>query len=81
MLHLKSKVLQEIEQIPEDKLADLYNFIHQFRLKLERRKATEGVSFLAFAGCWTDLSDEVFDEFIEDVNTRRQNAFARRRAS
>jgi hypothetical protein len=33
---LIQKIVQELQDIPEDKLAELYDLIHYFRLGLER---------------------------------------------
>jgi hypothetical protein len=78
-LLIKSKVLQEIDLIPEDKLADLYNFIHYFRLGLERSQITGSKRILAFAGCWKDMPDEIFTDFTAEITERRRQAFTRRR--
>ena len=59
----KRRVLQEIELIPEDKLAELYNFLHYFRLGLEKAHPPKSEHILAFAGCWQDMPDELFAEF------------------
>jgi hypothetical protein len=80
-LLIKSKVLQEIDLIPDDKLADLYNFIHYFRLGLERSKIIKPKPIMAFAGCWKDMSDEMFNDFTAEIRQRRQQAFARRRGN
>ena len=78
---IKNKVLQEIELIPEDKLADLYNFIHDFRLGLEKAHGKGREQILAFAGCWQDMPDEIFADFTEEIAERRHQAFIRRRGS
>ena len=57
---IKRRVLQEIELIPEDKLADLYNFLHYFRLDLEKAHPAKRERILAFAGCWKDMPDGIF---------------------
>lgn len=36
MILMKSRLYEEIELIPEDRLAELYNFVHFFRLGLEK---------------------------------------------
>lgn len=36
---LIQKIVQELQYIPEDKLAEIYDFIHYFRLGLERKTA------------------------------------------
>ncbi len=76
---IKNKVLQEIDLIPEDKLTDLYNFIHYFRLGLEKSHQEKSNPNLAFAGSWKDMPDDVFDDFMADIAQRRQQAFSRRR--
>ena len=78
-LMIKSKVLQEIDLVPEDKLADLYNFIHHFRLGLETSQAKKREQVLAFAGCWQDMPDELFTDFTTEISERRRQAFLRRR--
>lgn len=80
-LLIKSKVLREIDLIPEDKLADVYNFIHYFRLGLEKSQFTQPKPTLAFAGCWQDMPDEMFKDFTTEIRQRRQRAFARRRGN
>lgn len=62
MLLIKDKVLQEIDLIPEDKLSDLYNFVHQFRLRLEKTPSTENKPIMSFAGGWNDLPVQVFED-------------------
>lgn len=39
MIH--KKIMQEIQDIPEDKLAEIYDIIHYFRLGLNLEAATE----------------------------------------
>lgn len=77
---IKNKVLEEIDRIPEDKLSDLYHFIHYFRLGLESAKAEHRAeTTLRFAGCWEDMSDEMFSELTKEFESRRQQAFSQRR--
>jgi hypothetical protein len=79
-LIIKNKVLKEIDLIPEDKLADLYNFIHHFRLGLEKSQVTKSKQILAFAGCWEDIPEETFTDFTTEIAQRRRQAFVRRRS-
>lgn len=78
---IKRRVLQEIELIPEDKLVDLYNFLHYFRLGLEKAYPPKREQILAFAGCWQDMPDEIFAEFTTEIAERRSQAFVGRRNS
>lgn len=81
-LLIKDKLLQEINLIPEDKLIGLYNFIYYFWLGLEKSKMkVDTKPVLAFAGCWQDIPDALFDDFMEDLSQRRHEAFRRRMKS
>ena len=79
-LMIKDKVIQEINLIPEDKLADVYNFIHYFRLGLETSAHHANKQTLAFAGCWREMPDETFSAFMSEITERRHQAFTRRRS-
>ena len=68
---IKSKLLQEIDLIPEDKLVDLYHFVHDFRMGVEQSKRADPKQILAFAGSWRDMPDEAFDDFTTEIEARR----------
>ncbi|NJO42582.1 MAG: hypothetical protein HC769_08860 [Cyanobacteria bacterium CRU_2_1] len=75
---LRTKVLAEIQRIPEEKLAEVYDWIHRFRVEAETESDT--VPMMRFAGCWNDMNREVYDEFINEITLRRQQAFSGRQA-
>lgn len=77
-LNLRTKLLAEINLVPEEKLSELYNFIRNFRLGVEVSKGSLEQT-MQFAGCWNDMSDEMFNNFDEEIKTRRQQAFLERR--
>jgi hypothetical protein len=77
--NIRTKLITEISLLPEEKLEELYNFIHNFRLGIEASQATIEQT-MQFAGCWEDMSDEMFADFNEEVITRRQQAFLGRRS-
>ncbi len=75
---LQDKVIAEIQRVPEDKLTELYEVIHFFRLGVETvNSGSEEI--MQFAGCWQDMSDEEFGAFLDEIAERRQRAFSRRR--
>ena len=79
---LKAKVIEEINLLPGEKLLDIYEFIHYFRVGLESSspKVNNGTQqILALAGSWNDMPGETFTAFLEEIDQRRQQAFARRR--
>ena len=79
LLNIRTKVITEINLIPEDKLEELYNFIHYWRLNGESSPGSLEQT-MQFAGCWNDMSDETFANFSEEINIRRQQAFFERRS-
>ncbi len=74
---IKREVLKEIDLLPEDKLIDIYNFIHHFRLDIETEQAKNLKSTLAFAGCWSDIPEDQFQAILSDIVQRRHQAFSR----
>lgn len=74
---LQEKVVEEIKRIPKDRLPELYDLIHFFRLGLETgRQDKEDV--MRFAGCWKDITDKEFNDFANDMTERRRKAFSGR---
>jgi hypothetical protein len=76
-LELQNKVMDEIKLIPESKLQEIYSVIHFFRLGLEKGIRVPK-NIMRFAGSWTDMTEQEFDEFTEDIYQRRNKAFSRR---
>ena len=77
-LELHEKVMEEIRLIPENRLSEIYNLIHFFRLGLEAGKK-EARQTMRFAGCWQSMADSEYRTFSEEIQNRRRQAFSRRR--
>jgi len=75
---LRTKVIHEIESFPDEQLTPLYMFIHYFRLGLEKEQKSPGEDIMKFAGCWKDMSDEEFQDFLAEIEYRRHSAFSGR---
>ena len=71
------KVLKEVQQIPDAKLAQLYEMIHGFRLSSETNSHNAS-AIMQFAGSWSDMSEEAYGEFSDEIAIRRQQAFSQR---
>ena len=76
---MKNKLINEINLLSEEKLAEVYNFIHFFRLGIEKKEKEISQNILSFSGVWKDMSDETFDNYLLDISNRRGNAFSSRR--
>jgi hypothetical protein len=77
---IENRVIDEVRLFPQDKLPELYTFIHCYRLGIETGQ-NDIRAIMQFAGCWEDMQDEEFENFAEDIAERRKIAFSRRRES
>ena len=59
---LQQQIMQEIQGILEDKLAEIYDLIHYFRLGLKKEASSERQLAL-LKGC---ISPSFFDDLAED---------------
>ena len=72
---LRAKVWEEIEHVPDDKLVELYHLVQTFRQLIEPTISDT----MSFAGCWSDLPEDIYSDFLNDLSDRRQQAFSERR--
>jgi len=79
---LRQKLHQEILDIPESRLQEIYDVIHFFRLGLRQsgsqEQHTTKPDVMRFAGAWEDMPN--FEGFENELKERRQNAFTSRRS-
>jgi hypothetical protein len=74
---LRTKLLQEIQSVPDEQLIELLELIHTFRLRSEAAHTSSQI-IMKFAGCWRELSNDTYTEFLDDISQRRQQAFQQR---
>lgn len=74
---IQFRLVDEIKLIPQDKLSELYDFIHFYRLGLNTAQ-NNIEEIMQFAGCWNDIPDEDFNRFLDDISNRRELAFSGR---
>jgi hypothetical protein len=70
---LQEQLIDEIKQIPNEKLAEIYDLIHSFRLGLMQERQTESISQLPIglakgqfeipASFFEPLPDDILDAF------------------
>ena len=75
---MREKLFDEIAKIPDEKVPEIFDFLYYFRLGLGI-KLSNPQKILKLAGSWKDMSEDDFDDFLNDVTTRRKNAFISRR--
>jgi hypothetical protein len=75
---MREKLVDEISQIPDEKVPEIFDFIHHFRLGLNVKESNPQ-NILKLAGSWNDMSEADFTEFQNELKSRRKNAFTSRR--
>jgi hypothetical protein len=73
----KNQLIEEIDLIPENKHKELYDLIHKFRVGLNQPKHKID-EIMQFAGSWSDMTEEDFSDFCEEIEQRRQATSSRR---
>ena len=77
---IKEKIIREVEKIPKDKIAELYDVVHLFRMGVESKKKApkdrrnEAVKFF---GIWKGMSLEE-TSVLDDIQLRRKRTFRER---
>jgi len=77
-LQIREKVIEELRSIPDEKMEKVYEFIRYLRTEPQNSKINVD-KIMGFAGCWSDMPDNTFSNFIQEVKDRRAQAFAGRR--
>ncbi len=73
------KVVEEVKLIPTEKLPEILDIIHYFRVGVQASNAKKNRT-KNFAGCWRDMPDDLYHEFIHEIILRRRTAFSRRQS-
>ena len=74
MQALREQLIEEIQQIPDTHLLEVFNFVCGFRQQLEA-VPNKPIDITQFAGAWSDMEDAQFAAFETEWQTRRQQAF------
>jgi hypothetical protein len=68
---LRNKLRDEIRELLDSHLQEVFNIIHVFRLGLEREPPTTVSDIMSFAGAWEDMEDA--DGFEVELRERRSS--------
>ncbi len=74
---IHAKVMDEIRLVPKERLTELYDFIHLFRIGLES-VGDDTEDIMRFAGCWRDMTDQEFEDLSDEIMKRRRLTISRR---
>ncbi len=74
MASIKEKLINEVKKIPEDKIAELYNVVHLFRVGVESKKKpvkNRHCEAVKFFGIWKDISAQE-SAVLDEIQRRRE---------
>lgn len=77
-LEIREKVIEELRKIPDEKMENIYEFIRHIRTDQQNSRTNVDI-IMGFAGCWSDMPDNAYSDFIQEMSGRRAKAFAGRR--
>ena len=77
-LQIREKVIEELRGIPDEKMEKVYEYIRYLRTESQNSR-THADKIMGFAGCWSDMPDSAFSDFMQEMKDRRARAFAGRR--
>ena len=73
---LREKVIDEINHLPDKQLQQLLDVIHSFpSIHSVSHEHNDGIH--DYAGCWKDMPDEVYEDFISEIYERLKNVFVK----
>ncbi|MFP4547053.1 MAG: hypothetical protein ACLFQM_02900 [Fidelibacterota bacterium] len=74
----KNKIIDEINQLPEVKLDEVFDLIHFFRIGFEKERNVNKESIMKYAGVWSEMTEKDLSNFFLGVRERR-NSYQHRR--
>lgn len=77
---IKEKIKMEVEKIPEERIGELYDIIHSFRISIASKRGEAKASrdtALKFFGIWKGMSPEEAGA-LEEIQSRRKMTFRER---
>lgn len=76
MLRINS-IIKEINEIPENRLQEIYEYIHSINPKSEKSDLNRK-NILSFAGAFADLTTSEYSSFIKETKRTRAKLFSRK---
>ena len=69
-------ILEELRNVPVERLEDLYSIIHSLQADTKKSDKTSK-EILSFAGSFRDMSDHDYNDFLSQVKQTRSDLFDR----
>lgn len=76
---LYQSVLRKLSYIPQTYLEDIDKYLSGLMKKVEQPiPATNMAVIMSFAGSWSEMKEEDFDDFLAETRNSRNNLFDRK---
>jgi hypothetical protein len=69
-------ILDEIKDVPASRLEELYQFVHSLTSNTIKTEASRK-KILSFGGCFSDMSEEDYSDFVHQTTSTRKQLFDR----
>ncbi|HEY5462276.1 MAG TPA: hypothetical protein VIJ95_03395 [Hanamia sp.] len=69
-------ILEELNDVPVDKLGELHIFINSLKINTEKSEKKRK-EILSFAGAFNDMSQNDYDDFVKETRKTRTELFER----
>jgi len=70
-------ILKEIKDIPVERLEEVYEYVHSIAVNSKEPKKKKKTA-LDFAGAWSDMKEEDYQDFINHTKKVRKELFNRK---
>jgi len=71
-----NNILKEMNDVPVNRLEELYQFIHSLTLKAKTNESLRK-KILSFGGAFSDMNEKDYEEFQNNVKETRKQLFDR----
>jgi hypothetical protein len=71
-----NNILDEIKDVPERRLEELYQFVHSLTTKTNQTELTRK-KILSFGGAFSDMSNDDYADFLNETKKSRTKLFDR----
>lgn len=68
-------IIDELQDVPEEKIDELYQFVHFLAVNKNLKNNKEKI--MSFAGAFSDMSDEDYNDLVRHTQETRSNNFNR----
>ncbi len=72
-----NNILQEIKQVPVERLEEVYEFVHSLNPKTKQSAKTRR-KILSFAGAFSEMGDKDYADFKKETKRSRKSLFERK---